>query len=135
MATATAGQARFTLRGDKRFREVLKRLGQPAINAVHTRALKSVGRAIQHRARTGYLSGNPLRKITGELFNSVVATTSRPHEFISVGSPLDQAMPLHFGWPAHNLRPHPWLFPAAEQVIPDMGNFWIVELDRELRGV
>ncbi len=135
MATATAGQARFSLTGDKRFREVLKRLDKPASNAIHTRALKKVGRAIQHRARTGYLSGNPLRKITGDLYNSVVATTKRPHDYISVGSPLEQAMPLHFGWPAHNLRPRPWLHPAAEEIIPGMATFWIVEMERELRGV
>lgn len=119
-----------TIRGDKRFIKAISNLRDPELKKLNTRALKRAGERVRDRARRGYLSGSPLRRITGELFNSVGLESSRPHEFIRIGSPLPQAMPLHFGWPAHNMRARPWLFPAMEDEFPKLSEIWVEEMDR-----
>ena len=124
-----------TLRGDKRFRKAISKLGEPELSKLNRRALKRAGERVRDRARTGYLSGSPLRRITGELFSSVVATSPQPAEFIRIRSPLPQAMPLHFGWPKHNMKPRPWLFPALEDEFPKLGDIWIDEMDRVVGSV
>ena len=123
------------LRGDKRFRKALSKLGEPELSRLNTRALRRAGARVRDRARTGYLSGSPLRNITGELFGSVVAKSTKPAEFIKIGSPLDQAMPLHFGWPAHNMKARPWLFPALEDEFTRLPNIWIDEMARSVGAV
>ncbi len=119
-----------SIRGDKRFIKAIGKLRDPELKKLNTRALKRAGERVRDRARSGYLSGHPLRRITSELFNSVVVTTTRPHEFVKVGSPLPQALPLHFGWPAHNMKPRPWLFPALEDELPKLADIWVDEMDR-----
>jgi hypothetical protein len=54
---------------------------------------------------------------------------------VSVGSPLAQAMPLHFGWPAHNMPARPWLFPALDSVASKFPDIWFDELEREAAKV
>lgn len=119
-----------SLRGDKRFLKEIANLRDPELKKLNTRALKRAGERVRDRAKRGYLSGSPLRRVTGELFGSVVTQTTKPHEFIRVGSPLPQAMPLHFGWPKHNMKPRPWLFPAMEDEFPKLADIWIEEMDR-----
>ena len=124
-----------SIRGDKRFLKAIANLRDPELKKLNTRALKRAGERVRDRARSGYLSGSPLRRITGELFSSVVVTTTRPDEFVKIGSPLPQAMPLHFGWPAHNMKPRPWLFPALEDEFPKLADIWIDEMDRAVGAV
>ena len=124
-----------TIRGDKRFRKALSKLRDPELAKLNTRALRRAGERVRDRARRGYLSGSPLRRITGELSGSVVVTSPRPAEFIKIGSPLPQAMPLHFGWPAHNMKARPWLFPALDDELPKLGDIWIDEMDRSMGTV
>ena len=119
-----------SLRGDKRFVRAIAKLRDPELKKLNTRALKRAGERVRNRARRSYLSGSPLRKITGDLFASVIASSPRPADFMTIGSPLPQAMPLHFGWPAHNMRPRPWLFPALEDEIPTLADVWISEMDK-----
>ena len=135
MATVTASSQRFSLRGDKKFLRAVAKLANPELKALNKRALARAGRRIIRRAQTGYLSGSPLNRITWELFNSVIATSRHPAEFITIGSPLDQAMPLHFGWPAHNMKPRPWLFPAADDEFPRLSDIWIDEMSRAVGSV
>ena len=126
--------SRASLRGDKRFLRAIDKLSAPELDALNTRALRRVGVMVRNRARSGYLSGSPLRKITGDLFGSVVATSRHPAESISIGSPLTQAMPLHFGWPAHNMKARPWLFPALDDEFPRFGDIWIDEMQRSVEA-
>lgn len=123
-----------SIRGDKKLLKVLSKLRDPELKKLNTRALRRAGARVRKRARSGYLSGSPLRHITGELYNSVVLTSPRPHEYIKIGSPLPQAMPLHFGWPAHNMKARPWLFPALDDELPNLGDIWIDEMSRSVRS-
>ena len=124
-----------TIRGDKKFLKAVSTLGGAELDKLNTRALRRAGRRVRLRAQRGYLSGNPLRKITGELFNSIGLESSQPAQFIRIGSPLPQAMPLHFGWPRHNMRARPWLFPALEDEIPKFSEIWVDEMDRAVGAV
>ncbi len=124
-----------TIRGDKKFLKALSKLRDPELKRLNTRALKRAGIRVRDRARSGYLSGNPLRRITSELYDSVALTSPRPDEYIKIGSPLPQAMPLHFGWPAHNMRARPWLFPALDDELPKLGDIWIDEMSRSVGAV
>ncbi len=124
------GGGSATVRGDKRFLKAIGKLRDPELKKLNTRALRRAGELVRKRARSGYLSGSPLRRLTGELYDSVVLTSSKPDEFIKIGSPLPQAMPLHFGWPKHNMRARPWLFPALEDEFPKFADIWIDEMAR-----
>jgi len=135
MPPQTFSGAVVRVRGDKRLLKAIAKLRDPELKQVNTRALKRAGEAIRDRARNSYLSGDPLRRITGELYHSVTLTSERPDEFVKVGSPLPQAMPLHFGWPAHNMKARPWLFPALEDEFPRLPDIWVDEMDRSVRAV
>jgi hypothetical protein len=127
MAASLRGSS---LRGDKRFLEMIGKLRNPELKRINRRALRRAGSRVRARAIKGYLSGRPLRYVTGELYHSVRATSSRPDEFVTISSPLPQAMPLHFGWPAHNMKGRPWLFPALDDVFPTIADIWVEEIDR-----
>ena len=122
--------SRASLRGDKRFLRAIAKLRDPELKALNTRALRRAGSRVVDRARSGYLSGSPLRRITWDLFDSVDAVQRHPGESVSIGSPLPQAMPLHFGWPAHNMKARPWLFPALDDEFPKLADIWIDEMER-----
>ena len=111
MATPTRTVA---LKGGERYLNAISIFGPKRLGRVAARALRRMAETVQIKSRRGYLSGQALRRITGELFDSITFFTKKPSEWIRVGSPLPQAMPLHFGWPGHNLRPHPFLVPAIE---------------------
>ncbi len=131
MAATVSGAS---LHGDKRFLRAIAKLRDPELKKLNTRALRRVGVRVRDRARSGYLSGSPLRNITGELFGSVKFLVPPSAAFVAIGSPLDQAMPLHFGWPAHNMKARPWLFPALEDEFPKLGDIWINEMERAVGG-
>ena len=40
-------------------------------------------------------------------------------------------MPLHFGWPSHNMPARPYLFPAIDDVSPRFAQIFIDELNYE----
>lgn len=124
-----------TIRGDRKFIEAYSKLRGRELRDLNERALRTAGLRVRNRARLGYLSGSPLRRITGELFNSVDISSPVPWAFIRIGSPLPQAMPLHFGWPAHNMQARPWLFPAMEDEFPKFADIWIDEMDRAVGAV
>ena len=128
MAIKTKGA---TLRGGERYLAAISIFGRERAQAVATRALARMAKAVRFRTRSAYLAGQVLDRITGELFDSIEIFTTKPEEWIRIGTPLPQGMPLHFGWPAHNMPGRPWLFPAIDDVFPDFPTIFEEELTNE----
>lgn len=124
-----------TLTGDKRFVRAIAHLKRPLLDAINRKGLKRAGTRTQARTRSAYLSGTPLRRITGQLHASIQIGSKRPHETIAIGTNLPQAGPLHFGSPNKNLRPRPFLFPAIEDEIPRFTDIWIEEIEKAVGSV
>lgn len=129
------------IRGGQSLREALRRLELPGARPIYVRSLRRWGKAVRDRARRGYLSGHPLRRRSGRLFDSVTVDDRELSGRLDargvlvrvvVGTPLPQGAPLHFGWPAKNIRARPWLLPAVDDVQPTAPSIWIEEIDRNL---
>lgn len=123
---------RYTVTGDEKLARVLGRLKKPGSAPIFTRGLRRSGKLVKQTSQQRYLSGQVLKYRTGELHDSVGLTVVKPDEEIYVGSPLPQAAPLHFGWPAHNLRPHPFIVPPLDDSIPKFADIFLEEIDRQL---
>ncbi len=124
-----------SLTGDKRFARALKKLRRPELDNINRKGLRRAGRLSKLRTQSTYLSGSPLRRITGELFGSIKLAARDPNTEIIIGTDLRQAGPLHFGWPKHNLRPRPFLFPAVLDEFPRFVDIWIDEIAKSLGSV
>jgi len=68
-------------------------------------------------------------KQTGRLAGSLRAAPEGQQ--VQVGSPLVYAPVIHYGWPAHNIEPQPFLDEAAEETQDE----WMREFIRELDAI
>lgn len=120
-----------TLRGDREYVAALTSLQAPAVDRVYRAALKAAAKEVQERTRTRYLSGQVLRVITGELRRSIEIDSRDLPRAIEIGSKLEQAGPLHFGWRAHGLEPRPFLSPALDSVTPKLADYFVEALEAQ----
>lgn len=118
--------------GSERFRRAIGKLKLPEAEPIYRRALRRSVGLISRTTKEDYLSGQVLPVRTGELRRSVGVDLSRLPRQASVGSEHEGAAALHFGWPAKNIGPHPFLFPAVERDLTKLPNLWIEEMDREV---
>lgn len=53
--------------------------------------------------------------LTGRLRDSIRATATQTSGSVAIGKKkIPYAAPIHFGWPAHNIRANPFLYDAAD---------------------
>lgn len=130
-----------TIRGGPSLEEALRRLRLPGARRIYARSLRRAGVRVRDRARRAYLSGSPLRRRSGRLYRSVTVDDRELAKRLDgrgvlvrvvVGTPLPQGAPLHFGWPAKNIRARPWLFPAVEDERRGFPKIWVEEIDAAL---
>lgn len=104
-----ADQTKIELDGDRELRATLAR----AENDLEELDQSENGRLVEQRARAG------APKLSGALANSVRASDAAGGT-VEIASDLIYAAPIHYGWPAHNISPNPFLAEAladSESVI------------------
>lgn len=73
------------------------------------------------------------RGFTGRLEASVRASGTKTAAVVRAGKArVPYAGPIHWGWPARNIRPQPWLTDAASQTEPRWTNAYMKHVERVL---
>ena len=99
----------------------LQRLGTQAED------LKGAFTRIGSRAVTHAQRGAPKR--TGRLAGSVRQSRRKNSVYLYAGrARLPYAGPIHFGWPARNIKANPWMY----RTVDDVGPWAVKELEREI---
>lgn len=108
MAARTEG---IRVEGAKELRATLKRAGDDLgdLKAAHSEAAQLVTGV--SRARAPKRSGT----LAGSVRGSGAATTATIR---AGGSRVPYAGPIHYGWPAHNIAPQPFISEAAQATEP-----------------
>jgi len=102
-----AGKPAVQVTGAKELRRALQRMGNDAtdLRAINLAAAKEVGDEAQHRAP----------HLSGALVHSVRPTATKQSGKVAAGKKtVPYAGVIHFGWPRHNIKPHPFLFDALD---------------------
>lgn len=119
--TATAG---IQVQGAKELRATLKRAGEDLgdLKAAHAEAAQLVTGVSRARApkRSGRLASN----VRGS--GAATAATIRVG-----GASVPYAGPIHYGWPAHNIEPQPFITEAAQSTEPA----WVALYDRAVEKI
>ena len=123
---------RAELRGGRAFERAIRRLQRPERDPIDRRAFRRMAERLRDRTREGYLSGGLLRRITGELWDSIEIDDSGLPEAITVGSSLVQADVLHEGTKASMPR-RPFLELGLDDVVRQFPDIWVEELERGIR--
>jgi hypothetical protein len=123
---------KVTLTGARRFRDAIGRLALPKAEPLYRRALLRTAEQVQETTRREFLSGQLLHVITGELRGSIQVSSRGLPRYIEIGSGLEQAPPLHYGWPGKNIRPSPFLERAVGLSMPRFPEIWVREMEREV---
>lgn len=103
-----AGKPRIQVTGAKELRRALKRMDNDAsdLRGVNLDAAKIVA----GRAR------DIVPRLSGTLENSIRALASKSSGSVAAGKArIPYAGVIHFGWPAHNIEPQPFLYDALDQ--------------------
>jgi hypothetical protein len=125
---------KLKLEGEGAVRRALGNLaGEPGRRA-RARALERCAELVRDRTRRDTLSGQVLGVVTGELRDSILVDPTHLPRWVEIGSELDQAPPLHFGWRAHNLPPRPFLERGLELAEPRFPSIWAEELEAAARA-
>lgn len=105
---AAAGRPRIEVRGAKELRRALKSMGDDLKDLTATN--KEAAQIVEEAAR----QGAPVD--SGALRGTIKTRASRASARIYAGSnSVVYAGPIHFGWPAHNIEPQPFLYEAADE--------------------
>ena len=102
-----AGKPAVTVTGAREFRAAMTRMGADLkdMTAIHKRVAEIV--ADQSRHIVPYLGG--------ALSGSIKSTATRTRGRVQAGSrSVPYAGPIHFGWPARNIKASPFLWDALE---------------------
>ena len=129
---------RVKLQGDKAFRDAIGRLTLPGAKAAYRAALTEAAKFVIGKSKSDYLSGQMLRRRSGDLQKSLKAhrpSFAHGGASVAIGSALPQAAPLHFGWPKHNLRASPYLQTPLERHTDDIARIFVEEFERETARV
>jgi len=98
---------RIQVTGAKELRKALRRMGDDLsdMKAIHKAAADKVADRARERV--------PIR--SGKLRGTIRSTASKRRAGVSAGRKLvPYAGPIHFGWPAHNISPQPFLYEALD---------------------
>lgn len=102
-----AGAPRVQVTGAKELRKALRRMGADLKDMQRTN--KAAAEPVARRAR------EIAPRLTGRLAGNTRATASQREGAVLVGSrSVPYAGPIHFGWPARNIEPNPFLYDALD---------------------
>ena len=103
-----AGKPVVQVTGAKELRKALKHMGADLSDL--TRTNKAAAEPVAQRAR------EIVPHVTGRLSRNIRATATRTQGLVAAGgSAVPYAGPIHFGWPARNIQPQPFLYDALDQ--------------------
>jgi len=104
-----AGRAQVRVIGLRELRRDLKRLGDDSLNQLadaHDRAARIVADASRPRVPV----------VTGELRGTVRHSGTKTRGVVRAGyKRVPYAGPIHFGWPARNIRSQPFFYEAMDR--------------------
>ncbi len=73
-------------------------------------------------------------QLTGRLRDSIRPLASQTRAQVAAGkAAVPYAGVIEFGWPARNIRPQPYLYPAAEALGDEVADFYLTAVDRLTR--
>lgn len=103
-----ARPARIEVEGARELRAALKKAGDDAADLKD--ANEAAGEIVADEARVLVPKG-----ATGRLETSIRASRAKGSATVKAGtSVVPYAGVIHFGWPAHNMEPQPFLFDALD---------------------
>lgn len=101
-----AGKPAVQVHGAREFRAAMKTM------QADLKDLTAVNKAAAQPVYQEALSTVPIR--SGNLRDTHRVRATRTGARVTAGSGVvPYAGPIHFGWPAHNIEPNPWLWEAA----------------------
>lgn len=103
---AAKGSPAVEVEGARELRRALRRMGERADDLTDTH------RAAAERVETAAEHGAPKR--SGRLAGSGKARATKTRAYVTFGTRLEYAAVIHFGWPAHNIAPDPFLYDALD---------------------
>ena len=107
MPSAQDGGLKIT--GAREFRRAMKNMGGDLkdLSAINRAAAETVAREAKARAPEGP---------TGRLKKSVRPGATTKKGYVRAGGgAVVYAGPIHFGWPAHNIKPQPFIYDALDE--------------------
>jgi hypothetical protein len=110
------------VRGAKKMRKELKAAGLD---------LKDLREPHASASRTVALAARPdTPRLTGRLASTVRSSGTRTAGIIRAGNSVavPYAGPIHWGWPARNIKAQPWIYDAAERTQPQ----WLKDFEAEM---
>ena len=102
-----AGKPAVQVTGAKELRKALKNMGDDLsdLTALHRELAEMVASAA--RSRTPVRSGRLMQSVRGKGSKTRASVTAGGRGVVYAG-------PIHFGWPAHNIEPQPFLYDALD---------------------
>jgi hypothetical protein len=103
-----AGKPAVQVTGAVEFRAAMKRMGADLsdLTKIHREAAKPVLET----------SRSIVPRVSGTLAGSLrISATKASAKVLSGSAAVPYAGPIHFGWPARNIRPQPFLYDALDQ--------------------
>jgi len=105
---AAGPAARVQVIGGPQMRRALKHMGADLAD------LSAINRQVGEMVLAA--SHDLVPRLSGDLDASQKLSVTRTRAQIVAGSRLvPYAGPIHFGWPAHNITPQPWLYDALDK--------------------
>jgi hypothetical protein len=99
--------------------------------------MKQLAAANREAAQTVAAAARPTTPVRlGNLAKSVRAGATQKAGIVRAGrGSLPYAGPIHWGWPARGIKPHPWIADAAKATEPQWVSDYIEHVDRVLDQV
>lgn len=104
---------RIEVVGGKQLRREMKQMGEDMaqLTDVNRQAAEPVASTAQQLAPV----------LSGRLANTITVKATRTRATVQAGGKLVvYAGPIHFGWPAHNISPQPFLYDALDKRADDV---------------
>jgi hypothetical protein len=121
----TSSHVTVRAEGLRRLRADLKQLGDDLgdLKDANARAAQLVATAAAARAprRTGRLAGSVRGNRAAGRATVVAGRASVPY-----------AGPIHYGWPAHGIEPHPFVIDAAQATEAEWLGLYLEDIDQQL---
>jgi len=130
MARRTSFEFRASLKGDRELERCLRKLRKPKADAVYRKALTLNAALLKRKTKLGSLSGQKLKVRSGETRRSVKVDPGGLPKSIAIGSNVEWAPPLEFGWKAKNIRARRWLAHGIAISVEKFPRAWVLALDR-----
>lgn len=74
-------------------------------------------------------------RLTGRLAGSIRAGRTKDAATVTAGAGVPYAGPIHWGWPARNIRAHPFMVDALSAGEPTVASIYMGEVTRIVNGI